>query len=146
MGGRFVGNEYRNTTLCVDSYEQGVPVGRFYNPACPGGTAFRSLSQLLIRLQELLDGMRFPQASTLTRSFSGERMELERDKGPPGSEERGALGTFTVRVLFRQNSSWQGSVTWLEGRREESFRSALELVFLLDSAMGPCNEARPPGA
>ena len=43
--------------------------------------------------------------------------------------------TFAVRILFRQNASWQGSVTWLEGNREESFRSVLELIFLMDSAL-----------
>lgn len=144
MGERFTGNEYRTTTLCVDSYERGVPTGRLYNPARPESIAFQSLSQLLIRLQELLDGMKFPQAFTLTRSFSAERTGPEKDKGPPGAEQRGELATFAVRVLFRQNSSWQGSVAWLEGRREESFRSALELIFLLDSAMGQCGEARPP--
>ncbi|NLW65775.1 MAG: hypothetical protein GXY26_06040, partial [Clostridiales bacterium] len=36
---------------------------------------------------------------------------------------------------FRQNASWQGVITWAEDRREESFRSALELVFLMDSAL-----------
>ena len=51
----------------------------------------------------------------------------------PGRE--GALCTFAVRILFRQNASWQGSVIWLEEKREESFRSALELVLLMDSAL-----------
>ena len=55
---------------------------------------------------------------------------------PPDSEIReGKLGTFALRVLFRQNASWQGSVTWLEENREESFRSALELIWLIDSAL-----------
>ena len=40
-----------------------------------------------------------------------------------------------VRVIFRQNASWQGSVSWLEGRRDESFRSVLELLMLLNSAL-----------
>jgi len=40
-----------------------------------------------------------------------------------------------ARILFRQNASWQGSVVWVEGRQEERFRSALELVLLMDSAL-----------
>ena len=48
----------------------------------------------------------------------------------------GDVATFAVRVLFRQNASWQGSILWVEGDREESFRSVLELIFLLDSAAG----------
>jgi hypothetical protein len=46
-----------------------------------------------------------------------------------------------VRVLFRQNASWQGSVTWMEGRQEESFRSALELLLLMKSALDQKQEA-----
>lgn len=40
-----------------------------------------------------------------------------------------------MRILFRQNASWQGSVLWREGGQEERFRSALELVLLMDSAL-----------
>ena len=40
-----------------------------------------------------------------------------------------------MRILFRQNASWQGSVTWLEGGRDESFRSVLELLLLMHSAL-----------
>ena len=47
----------------------------------------------------------------------------------------GRLAPFIVRILFRQNASWQGSVVWVEGRQEERFRSALELVLLMDSAL-----------
>ena len=42
--------EYRTTTLCIDSYENGVPKGRFYNPFMKGGKSFESLTQLLIRI------------------------------------------------------------------------------------------------
>jgi hypothetical protein len=42
-----------------------------------------------------------------------------------------------VRVLFRQNASWQGSLTWLEEGKEESFRSVLELLLLMHSALDP---------
>ena len=47
----------------------------------------------------------------------------------------GDVATFAVRVLFRQNASWQGSVVWLEGKKEEKFRSALELFNLMGSAL-----------
>ena len=44
-------------------------------------------------------------------------------------------GTFIVKILNKQNSTWQGSITWLEGKREETFRSVLELLLLMDSAV-----------
>ena len=49
--------------------------------------------------------------------------------------QQGRAATFALRVLFRQNASWQGSVSWMEGNREESFRSVLELLFLMNSAL-----------
>lgn len=59
------------------------------------------------------------------------------------SEETGARGTFIIRILNTQHETWQGTLTWTEEKRVESFRSALELVNLIDSAMG-CGEKTPP--
>ena len=41
--------------------------------------------------------------------------------------------TFIVRIQYRQNASWQGQVTWAEENKTASFRSALELLKLIDS-------------
>lgn len=135
MKERLRGNEYRTTVICVDSYEGGVPVGRLYNPAREEGIIFQSLSQLLLRYQELLDEMQLPQAFTVPRTFSGPVGASGGGAVPQDLERRGRTATFAVRVLFRKNSSWQGLVTWLEENREESFRSVLELIVLMDSAM-----------
>lgn len=43
-------------------------------------------------------------------------------------------GTFLVKILFRQKETWQGQVTWAEENKTVSFRSALELLRLLDEA------------
>ena len=134
MQGRMWGNEYRTTVVCVDSFEQGVLSGRLYNPYLSEGKAFRSLMEFLRTMEELLDGMNFPQPFTSIRSF--QKPQQEKRSGPPeGEPQEGKLGTFAVRVIFRQNSSWQGSVCWLERNVEESFRSALELLLLMDSAL-----------
>lgn len=54
-----------------------------------------------------------------------------------GDEEllrkHGELGSFVVRVQHKQNSSWQGRITWVEKDRTANFRSALELLKLIDS-------------
>lgn len=125
--------EYRTTTLCIDSYENGVPKGRFYNPYMKGGKSFDSLTQFLMEMDNALDDMDFPKSYTVTRSFA----PAGECSAPTTVAEchAGKVGTFFVRVLFRQNASWQGSVLWLEGRREQSFRSALELIMLLDNAL-----------
>ena len=43
------GNQYRATRVCVDSYDNGVPVGRFYNPGMAEAAVFHSMSQFLLR-------------------------------------------------------------------------------------------------
>ncbi len=137
MRDRLYGNEYKTTVVCVDSYEQGVLSGRFYNPYLKEGEKFHSLSQFLMRMNRLLDDMRLPQAYEAMRTFADEGNESHAscERAESGCKRQGELATFAVRVLFRQNASWQGTVAWLEGRRERNFRSALELVALMDSAM-----------
>ena len=46
-----------------------------------------------------------------------------------------STGTFIVKILNKQNSTWQGSVTWVEEQRTQNFRSALELLKLIDGAL-----------
>ena len=48
--------------------------------------------------------------------------------------------TFIINVKCRQNRTSQGTVTWIEGQKEVPFRSALELIKLIDSAMEVVDE------
>lgn len=41
---------------------------------------------------------------------------------------------FYVRIQYRCNSSWQGTVQWMEGKQERKFRSVLELGNLINNA------------
>jgi len=45
------------------------------------------------------------------------------------------VGTFEISVKFTQNSTWQGQIHWVEKDRRQSFRSALELLKLMDEAL-----------
>ena len=44
-------------------------------------------------------------------------------------------GTFVVKVEDCQKGTWQGNVVWADGETSEHFRSALELIQLVDSAL-----------
>ena len=44
-------------------------------------------------------------------------------------------GSFVVNILDRQHSSWQGTITWLSDNSTKSFRSTMEMLFLIDGAM-----------
>lgn len=135
---RMVGNQYRTTIVCIDSYLACVPKGWLFNPAMDGGKSFDSLMQFLLEMENLLNEVRFPQPFMMTRRFSSQGIEnVPTCEG--GGPQTGKLATFAVKVLFRQNASWQGIVTWLNGNQEESFRSTLELILLMHSALSEEN-------
>lgn len=48
--------------------------------------------------------------------------------------------TFIVNIKNNQNHTWQGTVRWVEIQKEIPFRSALELIKLIDSAMDTSEE------
>lgn len=126
-------NQYRTITVCVDSYANGVLNGRFYNPYSDCWVPFQCLTQFLKKMEDAMEEMAFPRAFSETRTFAPSPTtdpEYTEDTAPVGK-----LATFALRILFRQNASWQGSISWLEGRQEESFRSVLELVLLMDNAL-----------
>ena len=62
---------------------------------------------------------------------------LKKEAQPVPAAGGGAkpLATFRVSVLFRQNASWQGTLLWTERAVDAQFRSVLELIRLLDSAL-----------
>lgn len=43
--------------------------------------------------------------------------------------------TFIVKVMNQQNDSWQGSVTWADTNETQYFRSALELLHMMNDAV-----------
>ena len=44
--------------------------------------------------------------------------------------------TFIIEVKSTKNHTWQGSITWTQEQKQVAFRSTLELIRLLDSAVG----------
>jgi len=43
--------------------------------------------------------------------------------------------SFLVKIKYRQNSSWQGTVQWIETGKTQNFKSCLELIRLMDLAV-----------
>lgn len=48
--------------------------------------------------------------------------------------------SFVIQVKCLQNATWQGTIQWLEGKKTQNFRSALELIRLMDNALGHDND------
>lgn len=129
-----VNNKFRNIMVCIDSYEKEIVKGRIYNPCIDGNVEFYGLMHFINILEELLETMNFPQAYEQKRKFQVINTESY-DVKETTSEMKGELATFELKILFRQNASWQGTLNWVEKDQEECFRSALELFILMGSAL-----------
>ena len=132
-------NENRKVLVCVDDYRDGVFFGRLYH-AQQGMSCFRSLSQFLMKMECLLEEIQEPQSYTAKRTFSS-MLPSDDEASYAAQFRKGAKATFELKVLFRQHSSWQGIVVWKERKTEQSFRSVLELICLLDSALRDLEES-----
>ncbi|HHX72040.1 MAG TPA: hypothetical protein GX701_03810 [Clostridiales bacterium] len=55
------------------------------------------------------------------------------------SKRRFQRQTFIIQILNNQHASWQGTLTWIDSNETKEFRSALELIRLMDSAVASQN-------
>ena len=124
----------RVTLICVDSYENRIPTGRLCGPCMGEGGEFRSLAEFLLKMDGILNAAQAPLSSANGREFGPDDCSAA-EHSVEAEPQSGKLATFAMRILFQKNASWQGSVTWLEGGETQNFRSVLELVQLMDSAI-----------
>lgn len=131
--------------MCVDSRVERQPQGRLYHAYSREEERFGTMEQLLIRMERFYDWMNFPYPGTTDRTFAGAGKAETRSANPSErtkimkDEEllsrHGELGTFVIRVQHRQNSSWQGRITWMDRDKTVCFRSVWELIKLVDGAL-----------
>lgn len=113
-----------------------------YNDKCMKGTisgtgmekpiSFASLAQLILIMDEQMDKENLPQRGSQPRTFQMQESQLANTRQ---AENSNAMATFQISVLFRQNSSWQGTLTWTDQKMDAQFRSVLDLIRLMDSAL-----------
>lgn len=146
--------ESASVWICIDSFDDHELHGSFFSCFEPEPITFSGSGTLLIALEELYDSLKTPHSSFEKREFSkrtSKKQDFPKEKTAPNFQSRfyeaatiqnhcGKAATFEVTIFFRQHASWQGRVFWKEGKQEVFFRSALELLHLLYSAM----ETPPP--
>lgn len=148
--------------ICCDRFENSDWNGRFYTRYQEKPVSFQNAGELLERLEGFYNWLGYPQASMENRSFQKKPSERRGHQGTASAQEtrkkqkgepivvvneeamnkhQGEKATFVVRIQYRQNASWQGQVTWAEKNKTVPFRSALELLKLIDST-----ECAPEGS
>ena len=125
-------NMYRAIVVCVDDYQDGILSGRVSIPFLRAEYSFCNTMDFLKKTDVMLERMKFPTSFSEYQTFNNEAPDENAGKVPVMD---GKLATFLLRVIFRENASWQGSILWMDGRQGESFRSTLEMLMLMDSAL-----------
>ena len=126
---------------CIDSYESGDLRGRLFCSNRREPLLFSDIHQVLLGMDDYFDEIRFPMASTAARSFSGKKPPLPSDRKEQKLaydrnviNHKGIKATFIILVQYRQNATWQGRVVWADRNETQNFRSALEMLRIIDDA------------
>lgn len=148
--------------LCVDRLGENEFAGRLYHAYSREKVGVDGIGELLFELERFYDSINFPHVSTNERTFRevrqavGETGETGKQKSREGKKEKfmsdeellkkhGDLGTFIIRVQQRQNSSWQGRITWMDKDETIYFRSVWEMIKLIASALDKVGGQENPG-
>lgn len=133
-------SDSRATVLVyVQSYEDSVPRGVFLTLPEQEKYAFCGLDQLLLILEDLLDGAGAPEEAFGHRYLYEDQAPyvfLEPAGGWTGPKTKGLPGgkaSCSIQIGYRQHRSMQGRLSYQTDDAYEtvSFRSALELMRML---------------
>ena len=141
-----VRNEMCYLQLCIDQYDDGEIRGRLFNAYYADALFFDSCMDMVRQIEDVFNHFDYPHATMDLRSFETEEEKAERTENTPTvrlkqapakemyvHDVKGKLATLKMRVMFRQNASWQGTLKWMEEGLQENFQSVLELLLLIDS-------------
>ncbi len=139
--GHYIGTP-NGIILCVSQRGQGIMNGLLYHAYSKEGIPFHGYEDIIKAAENLFNALGFPHMGTGDRDICGRTHVYRKKEGMTKvmkDEEllgqHGDMGTFVIRVQHRQHSSWQGRVTYLEEDQTVYFRSALELVKIIDGVL-----------
>lgn len=127
--------------VCVDERDKEYFFGKVCHQELREPETFHDINEMVLKIDEVFDLIKYPEASTKHRTFGkpqGSKIhkadETEQKMEENTKDTAGKKATFIVKVQYRQNATWQGQVVWVEKNQTKQFRSALELIKLIDSA------------
>lgn len=139
-------------SICVSEMHNSGPIGKVYHKYSQEGLEFQNVFEMIKIMEDVMDYCRYPQSSTRSRSFGDEAFQYqEKKKVEPMvnadeiMEKSGELATFVIHIKYRQNSTWQGDIFWTEKQEKRNFRSALELLKLIDGALDQTEDEEQSG-
>ena len=147
QSGRYIGAP-NGIVLCVGRKDRGTIEGCLYHGYSKDQIPFCGYEDIIRIAEDFFNALGFPHMGTGDRDIHGHIRDYQKKEGMTRAmkdeemlEKHGDLGTFVIRVQHRQHSSWQGRVTYLDKDQTVSFRSALELMKIIDSTLDDTEQA-----
>ncbi len=120
--------------ISVTSYENKTMAGYLRQPHLDIVVQFDNLMQLLLQMEAIMDEAKYPQRCMEPRAFREDYTAASIQSHTIKALPTG-MANLQVDVLFRQNASWQGNLVWRDRGMQSHFRSALELLGLIDDIL-----------
>lgn len=111
----------REAIVTVKTYKNGIMNGCLQHPRLNEKEEIQSLSQMVLLLDGLL-GLEYCPNQPMPLIC-------------PGDEPKEGVNVFRIQILFREHYTWQGRLIWQNENQEVVFRSAIELLQLLDEIL-----------
>ena len=145
---KFISSSIAKFKLYVDVEENNYDISGILLNECYGFIIkFNGIREMLSSLDKLFDYVNFPMTSNNERMFlessKDNKKELPQnlfiyDKN--SDDIAGKQPTFIINIQFRHNSTWQGSINWIEKNKLKRFKSELQLINLITDALGMTNK------
>lgn len=139
--GHYIGTP-NGIVLCVGKSGSGTIEGYLYHGYSKEGIHFCGYEEIIRIAEDFFNALGFPHKGTGDRDIHGHTHNYQKKEGMTRVmedkdllQQHGDMGTFVIRVQHRQHSSWQGRVTYLEKDKTVYFRSALELIKIIDGTL-----------
>lgn len=151
----FVTSTAAKSVIRIYSCQDQILAGSVTNDYYGKTMYFQDVLQMAAILESLFDSLAFPQTSMGYRSFkaTSKRRSLQQNNfmkvgGIMQTSETHELepakqkekASFVVHVQFRQNATWQGTITWIDRGVTQHFRSVLEMIRLMTEAVESSGE------
>lgn len=121
LRGKMIPCQSREAVVTVMSYSEGIMDGYLQHPRLDTIEKIRSVSQLILLLNSLLDLENCPNSPPPLVSSAQSRKE--------------GAAVFRIQILFREHHTWQGKLIWQNENQEIVFHSGIELIQLLDEIL-----------
>jgi len=137
--GKSLGYNEQALRMCIDGADGDKVWGRVFSMRLSQPVDFTDLSDFVMKMDAIMDAQNFPQSFQRKRAFkvpAGRSREAHLQAALEGEAmteaeveaANGLCATLVVRVLARQNASWQGHVAMPGHSGLVDFSSELDFV------------------